>query len=74
MKPTIISCLVPLLTIFCLNSLQAQTKLENNSASISSKIDSIFSEWDGSDTPGASVLVLHNDEVVYQKAFGMVKL
>ena len=77
MKHTVTAYLVPLLTIFCLSSLQAQTlniNLEKNSALISSKIDSIFAEWDSPNTPGVSVVVLHNDEVVYQKAFGMANL
>ena len=39
-----------------------------------SKIDSIFSELFPSDEPGAAVLVLQGDEIIFDKGYGIADL
>lgn len=41
---------------------------------IKSTIDSIFSEWDNTDTPGAAVAVIKDGELVHSKGYGMADL
>ena len=48
----------------------AQT--ENNS--ISAKIDSLFSEFNSFDSPGAAVVITRNDKIIFQKEYGSANL
>ena len=41
---------------------------------LSTAIDSIMSEWDRPDAPGASVAVMHQDSVVHAKGYGIANL
>jgi len=38
------------------------------------RIDAIFADWDSRDSPGASVAVVHDGEIVYQRGYGMSNL
>ena len=62
MKKIIVSVLLSFVLISC----NAQTTLEM-------KIDSIFSEFN-KNTPGASVLVLQNNKVLFEKGYGLANL
>ena len=46
----------------------------NYETSINEKIDDIFKEFKNGDTPGASVAVLKEGEVIYQKGFGFADI
>lgn len=38
------------------------------------KVDALFEPWNKTDSPGCAVAVLHEGELVYQRAFGMADL
>ncbi|MDQ3548814.1 MAG: beta-lactamase family protein, partial [Chloroflexota bacterium] len=40
----------------------------------STQIDALFAEWDRTDSPGASVAVLHNGDLIHQRSYGMANL
>jgi CubicO group peptidase (beta-lactamase class C family) len=52
--------------LVCLISTGAQPELE--------RLDSIFSDWRGTDVPGGAVVIVKGGEVVWEKAFGMASL
>ena len=39
-----------------------------------SEVDEIFSKWDKPDSPGCSVAIARNGEILYTKGFGMASL
>jgi CubicO group peptidase (beta-lactamase class C family) len=43
-------------------------------ASITEKVDEIFSEWDRPDSPGCALAVVKGGEVVYKRGYGMANL
>src|SRR5437016_6705 len=38
------------------------------------QVDALMAPWNGTDTPGAAVLVIENGKVAYQKGYGMASL
>ncbi len=40
----------------------------------SAKIDAIFSQWDQPDSPGASLAIVQNGEIIYSRGYGMANL
>lgn len=69
--------LLPLLSIFSLGTVQAQSvmdKLEINPDVLSPKIDSLLSEWDSPEKPGVSIAVVHDGEILYTRGLGMANL
>lgn len=40
----------------------------------SSRIDDLFQQWNGPDSPGAAVTVLHNGGVIHQRGYGSANL
>mgnify|MGYP001796830778 CR=1 FL=1 len=38
------------------------------------KINNLFNEWDSSTSPGASIAIIHNKDIVFQNSFGMANL
>lgn len=45
-----------------------------DSATAARTIDSLFASYDGSDVPGASVVVIHDGAVAFMRAYGMADL
>ncbi len=41
---------------------------------IEAEIDSIFSQWNDNTSPGASIGVMHNGELLFSKGYGMANL
>ncbi|MCW8850298.1 MAG: beta-lactamase family protein [Melioribacteraceae bacterium] len=46
----------------------------SNNISIEKQIDTIFKEFENTSSPGASVTVLKDDKLIYQKGFGMADI
>lgn len=63
---------------YCMLLLSLFTGLEHVSAQISAnqtaKVDSIFSEWNGLDKPGASLGIIKDGELIYTKGYGAANL
>ncbi|MGD1947288.1 MAG: serine hydrolase domain-containing protein [Croceivirga sp.] len=38
------------------------------------KINNLFNEWNSSTSPGASIAIIHNKDIVFQNSFGMANL
>ena len=38
------------------------------------EINNLFNEWDSSNTPGASIAIIHNKDIIFQNSFGMANL
>ncbi|WP_353777499.1 serine hydrolase [Winogradskyella sp. 3972H.M.0a.05] len=49
-------------------------KVKQSPETIEGKIDEIFASWDNPKTPGGTIGVMKNGEVIYSKAFGMASL
>lgn len=43
-------------------------------SSLTSQIDTLFSQWNTNHTPGGMLAILHNGEIVYQNSYGMADL
>lgn len=40
----------------------------------SAQIDALFAEWDRPDSPGASIAILHNGDIIHRRSYGMANL
>lgn len=60
----------------CLIMLSACNKANegHSSSALAPRIDSIFAEWNHTNTPGVAVAVMKNGEVVFKKGYGMANL
>jgi CubicO group peptidase (beta-lactamase class C family) len=38
------------------------------------KVDKLFAEWDSTVTPGVSMAIIHNGEIIYKRGYGMANL
>lgn len=54
-------------------SLSAQT-IRPKAVTLNDKVDELFTPWDGKDTPGASVAVVKDGDIIYKKGYGMANL
>ena len=41
--------------------------------SITKKIDSLFIQWNTTNTPGCAIGIVRNDSLIYAKGYGMAK-
>ncbi|MBT0809807.1 beta-lactamase family protein [Litoribacter ruber] len=62
-----------LLAFLAIPNLQAQSNSKINSQK-EARIDSIFAQWNKPDTPGATLALVHNGEVVLSKGYGNANL
>lgn len=60
-----------LLAFFCS---QDQLTAQPVSDSIIKKIDSLFSKWNNTDSPGCTVGIVRNDSLIFSKGYGMANL
>ena len=65
------SLIVFLFFTFIIN---AQSSLKINISNFSPKIDSLFQKWNTNNTPGLSVAISENNNILYSKSFGMANL
>ena len=56
--------------LFCCTHLPAQTLSDG----ITKRIDSLFSKWNSSKSPGTVIGIIRNDSLVYAKGYGMANL
>lgn len=54
-------------------SLSTQT-IRPKAVTLNDKVDELFTPWDGKDTPGASVAVVKDGDIIYKKGYGMANL
>jgi len=40
----------------------------------SDKVDKLFEKWDSTASPGASLAIIHNGEIIYKRGYGMANL
>ncbi len=50
------------------------TSLPLHAQPVDARVDSVFSRWRSTDTPGAAIAVVHNGKVVHAKGYGMANL
>ncbi len=66
---------IPPLLVTLLIALAAQSFAEAQDIDLDTNaIDALFAEWDRTDSPGLSLAVIHEGEIVYARGYGMANL
>lgn len=71
-KPTIFLCMLGLLLALSPVVLKAGTTADDKD--ITAKVDKLFEEWDRPGSPGASLAVAKDGQIIYKKGYGYAQL
>lgn len=67
---------IMIVAMFVLFTIGVQIRLLSQSLpdSTTRKIDSLFTQWNSSNTPGCTIGIIRNDSLIYAKGYGMANL
>ena len=66
--------MLPLLVILTSTLTTSIASAQNLADSTIKKIDSLFSKWNKSNTPGCTIGIVRNDSLIYAKGYGLANI